>query len=543
MRIIQAMSAARAAFSSVLRSAPAKSAETTGSSAAAKKVSNHTYVTSHATYGTGLRTTATYLPMRELREARLMDRREAIKSSRFLRNRLGLVKALFENSARHAVAGGLSPTTQSGDTDYDLYTDELFDSVANRRTFDIREDHTFYGMQPMLLADMMCDGDCGGAKVRDENGEPRVQLFPSEALGDAGVGGSGWKDGIQRDITGRPLRYRILKDTLPGAIAAGPRYWDYPAAQFLHIARFDRININRPMPWLTHGKESCLDILDQTALEKAVRKINSYIAAAITTPTGEAPVGFEDALTDEQDSVTTEKRDGTTPQKNVTRTYADFLGGAAIPVLQDGEKFEFFQNSRTSMTTTDFIDWLVGDIAIGFGVRREFVWSVLGMSGPNTRLILQQTDWFFQHLQEVLISCFCQPVWESIVADALNRGKLKLPKKAGANWRNVHWQGPQSMSIDKGRDGQLFETLIRSGMLSRSEWHEMSGKAGRRQRFRIMDELAEDIAYCQGKQIPLELYFGTHPGQLVTQPGKNTNDPEAIAEAVINMMRSQKLGR
>lgn len=531
MRIFQAMSAARAAFTQALSSAPAK------------KVSNRTITTPHATYGTGLRTTATYMPMRELREARSMDRREAIKSSRFLRNRLGLVKALFENSARHAVAGGLSPTTQSGDTDYDLYTDELFESIGNRRTFDIREDHTFYGMQPMLLADMMCDGDCAGAKVRDEKGEPRVQLFPSEALGDAGTGGPGWKDGIQRDITGRPLRYRILKDTQPGSGTPSQRYWDYPADQFLHIARFDRININRPMPWLTHGKESCLDILDQTALEKAVRKLNSYVAAAITTPTGEVPIGFEDALVDEQETLTTEKRDGTTKEKKTTRTYADFLGGAAIPVLQDGEKFEFFQNSRTSLSTTEFIDWLVADIAIGFGVRKEFVWSVLGMSGPNTRLILQQTDWFFQHLQEVLIATFCQPVWESIVADALNRGKLKLPKKAGANWRNVHWQGPQSMSIDKGRDGQLFETLIRSGMLSRSEWHEMSGKAGRRQRFRIMDELAEDISYCQSRNIPLELYFGTHPGQLVGQPNKNPNDPEAIAEAVINMMASQKLGR
>jgi capsid protein len=539
MRLFSAMSAARAAFTKAISPAP--------QAKQAARVVNHTYNSPHASYGSGIRTTATYMPMRELREARPMDRREAIKSSRFLRNRLGLVKALFENSARHAVGSGISPTTDSGDKEYDKRSDDFFENLAGHRTFDVREEHTVYTMQPMLLADMMCDGDLGAAKVRDENNNPRVQLFPTEAIGDApGNPDQGWREGILRDLTGRKLRFRVLKETRPGDFGAR-RFFDYSASEFMHVARFDRININRPMPWLSHGKESCLDILDSTSLEKATRKLNSYIAAAITTPTGETPVGFEDTLLQEQETqLPSEAKDGTSSQKKTTRVYADFLGGAAIPVLADGEKFEFFANSRTSLSTTEFIDWLITDIATGFGVAKEFVWSVLGMSGPNARLILQQTDWFFKHLQEILIATFLQPVWEGVIEDALNRGKLKLPKP-GANWRNVQWQGPQSMSIDKGRDGQLFETLVKSGMLSRSEWHEMSGKAGRRQRFKIMDEIAEDIAYCDSKKIPLELYFGTHPGQLLTVPGgkskSNATDPEAIAEAVVNLMAAQKLGR
>jgi len=522
MRIITAMSAASAAFAKALRSP-----------------TNRAAATPHGGGHSNTRTNATYMPMRQLREARPVDRQDAIKTSRFLRNRLGLVKALFENSARHATASGLSPSTDSGDKEFDLRTDDYFEAIASRRTFDCREEQTFYSMQGVLLPDMMCDGDAGAAKVRDENFQPRVQLFPTEAIGNAGpsTAQDGWREGILRSAVGRPLRYRVLKDPLPGQPSSS-RYFDYGASEFMHIARFDRININRPMPWLAHGKESSIDILDLTALEKVAAKVNSYFAAVITTPTGEAPVGFEDALLEEGDEVETEKADGTKETKRVSRVYGDFIGGGAIPILEEGEDFKPFVSNRPSVTFSGFIDWLINDIAWGFGVPPQFVWTVLGMSGPNARMILQQADWFFRHMQEILISTFCQPVWEGIVEDGLNRGKLKLPKP-GANWRNVQWQGPQSMSIDKGRDGKLFETLVKSGMLSRAEWHEMSGKHGRRQRFRIMDEIAEDIAYCQEKKIPLELYFGTHPGQLLNEPGR-ANDPEAIAEAVVNMMRAAK---
>lgn len=536
MRIFSAMNAARRAFTQALGGNPASGSKTT-------TPRNRTSDSAFGTGSSGTRTNATYLPMRDLREARPIDRREAIKNSRFLRNRLGLVKALFENTSRHALGSGLSPSADSGDKEWDLRMDDHMENILNRRTFDVREEQTFYGMQGVILPDLMCDGDCGGAKVRDEKFEPRVQLFPTEAIGDAGGIGqdsAGWREGILRSSTGRPLFYRVLKEPRKGS-SDTRRYFDYAARDFMHVARFDRININRPMPWLCHGKESCIDILDLTAMEKVAAKVNSYFAAVITTPTGEAPVGFEDTLLEEQDQITTEEKDGTKKQKASSRVFADFVGGAGIPVLAEGEEFKPWVSSRPNVTFTGFLDWLVNDIAWGFGVPPQFVWTVLGMSGPNARMILQQADWFFRHLQEILIATFCQPVWEGIVEDALNRRKMPLPK-AGANWRGVQWQGPQSMSIDKGRDGKLFETLVKSGMLSRAEWHEMSGKHGRRQRFRIMDELAEDIAYCQSKKIPLELYFGTHPGQLLGQPGTNGSDPEALAEAIVNLMRDQKIG-
>lgn len=528
-RIWKAIAAARAAYTAITNT------ETT----TALPIAN--LPTPFGTGNSGMRSSAAFWPLRDLREAKPQDRRTSQQTSRWLRNRLGLVKALMEGSARHALGEGLSPSANSGDTEYDKRADDLFDQIANRKGFDIRQEHTFYRMQPLLLQDMICDGDAGAAKVRSPDNRPCLQLFSAEAIDNTGTEAmsEGWREGILRNLEGAAIKYRIIKENLPGQYSGPRRHWDYRADEFLHLARFDRLNINRPMPWLNHGHGSCVTMLDLRELELKVAVLNSYFAGAITTPDGETPDAILEAVATRRGSKTHQTADGTTTTEETVRKYAEFFGGAALPVLKEGEKLEFFKNDRASTTFTGFIDWLVNDIAWGLGVPPQFVWTVMGMTGPNARLILQQSEWFFKHLQSLMVERFCQPVWESLIAEALNRGILKAPKP-GAVWNAVHWQGPQSMTIDKGRDGQLFKELVNGGMMSRSEWHEMNAKHGRNHRRRIIDELAEDLAYCQEKKVPMEIYFGTAPGQMgaagATPP---QGDPRKTAEAVVNMLEEQ----
>jgi capsid protein len=543
-RIWKAIHAARAAWGNVPVGIPVADAPLARvvNTEATTTVPAANVPTPFGTGSSGMRSSATFWPLKDLREAKPVDRRESQKTSRWLRNRLGLAKALFEGTARHALGEGLSPSSDSGDREYDKRVDDLVDQIANRPTFDVRREHTFYRMQPLLLQDMICDGDAGAAKVRSAENLPCLQLFSAEAIDNNGTEAmsEGWREGILRNLEGAALKYRIIKEPVPGQAWGPRRSWDYQASEFLHVARFDRININRPMPWLNHGHGSCVTMLDLRELELKVAVLNSYFAGAITTPDGEAPDAIAEALVNRRAKKNNQKADGTTEQVDTVRKYAEFFGGAALPVLREGEKLEFFRNDRQSSTFTGFIDWLVNDIAWGLGVPPQFVWAVMGMTGPNARLILQQSEWFFKHLQSVMVERFCQPVWESLVAEALNRNIIK-PPKAGAVWNAVHWQGPQSMSIDKGRDGQLFKDLVNGGMMARSEWHEMNAKHGRNHRRRIMDELAEDLEYCKTKGIPMELYFGTAPGQMGA-PGAGRNaevEPEKIAEQVVNLLDAQ----
>jgi capsid protein len=485
---------------------------------------NNGAITPFGSAPTGTRTTVDHVQVREFREPKPRDRMDAVKTSRFLRGRLGLVAALFENTSRYALTGGLTPSSMSGDQEWDMRADDYFDAIASRKEFDVREEHNFYNMQSVILPDMMCDGDCGAAKVRLGNGAPAIQLFPTEAIGNGSSYSKpiekDWKDGIRRDKAGKKIAFRILEDPEPGK--QGQKFRDYPASDFLHIGRLNKINLNRPLPWLAHGKDACVDILDLTALEKASARVNSYFAAAITTATGQAPAGFESLLTAQPESLATVDKDDETTTKDTVRHYAEFMGGANIPVLARDEELKFFRNDRPSVTFSGFIDWLVNDIAWGFGVPPQFVWSVVGVPGP----------------QDILVDKFCRPVREGVIEHALHLGHLPLPK-AGANWRGCQWQGPQPMSIDKGRDGKLFKTLVDTGMMGRHEWHEMSGKNGRKQRIKIIDELAEDIAYCRAKGVPLALYFGIDPTEstgVQEKLGNASADPENIADAIFTII-------
>jgi capsid protein len=494
-----------------------------------------------ATPNAGVRTRGSDFTIRDVREASPSSRLDMVKNSRLLRAKLGLVRGVYENSSRFALGpAGIQPTSISGNLEWSLRADDRFLEVASRPEFDVREEQSFFQMQQLLLPEVMCDGDVGGARVRGADQTPQIQLFNTEAISNGGTfgpsraektAGAQWKEGILRsDKGGRPLKYRIQHERKQGQTGS-PIFTDFDKADFLHIGRFDRINQNRPMPWLHHGDESALDILDLTALEKQAARLNSFFAACIKTQNGQLPGGIEDILSTETDTISTEDSDGATTTKETTRTYANLFGGAGIPVLSIGEEMQFFKNERPSTTFAGFIDWLVNDIALGFGVPPQFVWALSGLSGPNARLVLQQADWFFAYLREMLITRFCRPVWEGIISDSMNRGLLPAPP-AGTNWKKVTWQGPASMTIDKGRDGKLFEALVKAGLMTRSEWHEMSGKAGRTQRTRIIDELAEDIAYCQERGVPLELYFGLNPAELTAD---GSTDPEEIAQSIITL--------
>ena len=485
----------------------------------------------------GYNSQVTYSPLRDYRDVRPQDRRDAVKVSRYLRAKLGLVKALFENTARYSLGRGLVPSSSCLDEEWARLADEYFHTVTHRKEFDVREELTFYGMQRLLLPDVMCDGDAGVAKVRGEDGNPQLQIFPTEAIGNA-IGEAiydpmgTWREGILRNAAGKAIRFRVLKETRRevAPIVAMPegsrRYYDYQARDFLHLGRTDRINANRPMPWLYHGDGCALQILDLNTLEMETRKLHAFFAGTLESESGAPPVSMEDLLSRELDSVRDVAPDGTVGTKTVERDFLNIHGAANMIPLARGEKANFFKDGRDATSFTDFIEYMVTDIAMGFGVPREFIWGLASLSGPSARLVLQQADWFFSDAADMLVTKFCQPVWEAVVADGMNRGQLDPPQTG--NWRAVSWQGPGSMTIDKGRDGKLYLDLVRSGMGTRSAWFEMTGKDGRTEMRKAIEELRWAMDECDRRGVPYSLFFGPEVAQAL-QGGAT---PEEIADEV-----------
>jgi capsid protein len=491
----------------------------------------------------GYRTRST-ASMTDLRDPRPIERRDAIRNARFLRAKLGVVRALVEGTARHTLGGGLMPKSYCADEEWAKEADSDFLEWASRKQFDIRDGMNFFRAQKVVFPDVQTDGDAGAVPVRDLDGNPRVQHFPGDLISDApgasvfiGEGsGARWRDGILRSSVGTPIAYRVMREPVQRPVLNGARaYWDYPAANFWLVQRPDRLNANRALPWLYHGDQAAVNILDLNVLEMQAAKLNSYFAAAIKTgESGDLPSGIQEMLEREMQTVPDgTDEDGQPKTKEVERSYLNLMGGAGIPVLDPGEELQFFRNERPSTTFAGFIEYLIADIAIGYGVPSQFVWGLVGLGGPTARLVLQQADWFFADCADVMVSTYCQPIWESYIADRMNRGLLR-PPAPGSNWRAVQWQGPGSMTIDKGRDGKLYLDLVKNGMGTRGAWFEMTGKNGPAELKRVVREVREIIELCAAEGVPVEYVLGDQAAKLAA----GATDPEEMAEQILERMKA-----
>ena len=417
----------------------------------------------------------------------------------------------------------------------------------------------------MALSNMLCVGDLGIGKVRDDAFNPRLQMFPSQAIDNlhSGFGNrqrsnNGFKEGIRRAGNGgRALEYSILKDA--GSFG-GPRTVEtFDAADFMHVGRFNIIGQNRPLPWMLHGINAGVHILDITQLKMAAAKVNAYFAGWIETNDGSVPDSIADTvlerLAKEQAAAAGGSADSSKDKDDSMRSYANFMGSAGLPVFEKGEKLNFFKGDFDAMTLTEFMNWLIMDMSVGFGLDGSFIWQIISQSGPMARLTLQKADWFFDDLVQIMVSRMCQDTWDGVIEDGIARGFVPVPK-AGADYRDCAWQGPGSMTIDKGRDGKLFRDLVNSGMEARSLWHEMNGRNGGQARKAIIAELIEDIKECQeqaaAQNIPdlwpviVRMYFGNDKAfasamdSSAGHAAQNQNDPQALAEAVLEAMEFQR---
>ncbi len=477
---------------------------------------------------TGRGTDASGFPVRRLLDMQPEERAVTIKRSRFIRNRTGLGKAMIEGCGRYAIGEGVNRYSATGDAEFDSACDKFLDSLLEASEpdtcLDIGGVHNYYGFQQVAAPAMMTDGDLATLKIAPRTpsgalvGTPKLQMFATEQIADhefsrgyapALTDQSGWKEGIYRDEFGRAKTFRIIRSTLS--------HEDVSAADIIHTYDPNRIGLGRGIPWTHHGQDSAVTMMDLTALEKAAAYLNSFFGAVITTPGGEIPEGFEGEVFGKKFSKTSEKRNGDKVETDHTRKYANFMNGALIPVLKEGEKIEMVKNERPSLTFTGFMDWLVNDIAWGFGVPPSFVWAIAGRTGPETRMVLSQADWFFKHIMNRIVQRFCKPVCDFLIRWGLLTGRLNngRPPRNGASPYLARWHGPRKITIDERYFFKTWLDRLDKGLGTEEEFYADLGlEASDVRRARVL-EVADWMRLCEEHGVPYDLVRMGKPGQMM----------------------------
>jgi capsid protein len=448
------------------------------------------------------------MPIDSRHELTYTSWQKIVKNSRWLYANAGLPRRFFKATARYTVGGGICPIPDSGNVEFDKVLEDYFCNWADTPGLvDVHGQSSWWQMQKKALVRWMRDGDHFVAKVPHDDfvssagirvlGLPRLQCMESHVVASANGGGYDGKDidgyawGIKY-VGKRPSKYRIRVDS-----SADNRdlanHMDKDAGEMLWLVDLERVEEPRGVPWLHHGINSLVDIMDLTALEKHTQKLHSAVAAAIKRKIPSATKGATG-------TVTTEKRTPKGGDRRRVVAFDNFLGGAGILQLQLDEEFELKSSNRESSLFTGFIDHLVRDICEGFDVTPEIFWNITTLDGPSARLALEDAQNFFESLQDLLVTKFCVPIYLWVIARGVERGELVPP--AGCNPYSAHWQGPAKVTIDQGREGELELSRLRSGCGTWAEFWNKRGKSGRKMVYARIDELADAMEYAASKKGP-----------------------------------------
>lgn len=484
------------------------------------------------------RTSTVGMPHDSRREITSRTRIELVKKSRWLNNNLGLFRRFTNGTSRYAVGSGIMHIPATSDPDWNKLAEAYFDDWASNEIMcDVRARVTFWRMQKYLCRAMVRDGDAFVLKTptsdqvmtdgRTVPGRPQLQWLESTMVGNKqflssvnGFDDEGYRDGILATPQSKVIRYKILQDSNPllfdqlNAITV-------PAESMRHLFDSERATSIRGLPWGYHGMNSALDILDLTSLEKVAAKLHSSMAAAIKRKGGDAGKGFGSNLR-KVESV------GADGKKKIV-AYDNFAGGAGIIQLDVDEEFQLFTSNRGSTTFTGFIDFLVRDMAYGLGVPPEFIWSVAGLGGPESRLILEDAKWFFEEVQDLLVDLLCRPIYTWVISRAILRGEL--PECKDPQWWACHWQGPAKITIDIGKEGQLELLRLQSGCGTWKEFWATRGKDGTKMVQGRIDEIAAAMEYAKQKVgpgheqgVPFDYILTMKPGTPMTGNNSEGNN-------------------
>lgn len=499
---------------------------------------------------TGRGTEPNIFSTRALQDMKPAERRTSIARSRFITNRTGLGRAMIEGSTRYAINEGLMAYAATGDQAFDdscnRVCDAIFEAAEETSRIDVAGNLNFYEMQEVVAPSMMTDGDCGVGKIlgRDLNGrivgEPRLQLFATDQIGDGTLGnwntfgtGTGWREGVLRDEFGRVQKYRVQLDSAPGYPQTvggyvNSRFAEFEARDMMLVLDPKRIGIGRGLPWTHHGQASAITMMDLKTLEESAAYLNAFFGAVITTPDGEIPEGFEAEMFRNRVTKTSQKKGSGTTETEIMRKYANFMGGALIPVLKEGEKLSMVKSERPSLTFTGFMDWLVNDIAWGFGVPPSFVWAISGRTGPETRFTLSQADWFFRFIMRRMISRFCKPSRDFVIRWGLLTGRINngRPPRNGESPFLCRWRGPRKITIDERYFYKTWLERLDKGLGTEEEFYADLGlEAADVRRARVL-EVKDWMDLCKEHGVPYELVRASMPGQNVGM------SPDDLAEKI-----------
>lgn len=276
--------------------------------------------------------------------------------------------------------------------------------------------------------------------------------------------------GVERDKHGKALAYHLADrhpgDRLAWNLSQGPESWlRIPAKtawgrrQFLHVHDKDRSGATRSKPLIAAVMRPFkqLDHMVGTKLQTAIAQ--SLIAAFIETPLS------QDALIDLFGG-SAEAAQAYFDEKAKHDRATRLKGGAMIP-LNPGDKATPFAPPNADNGFDQFTMTVYRQIAAGLNVPYELLvkdWTKTNYS--SARAAMLEAWRYFQYLRNKVAFMFCQPAYELVLEEMVDRGMVEAPDFYALRqaYAASKWIGPGRGWVDPSKEIDAVEKRLRVGV-------------------------------------------------------------------------------
>lgn len=384
--------------------------------------------------------------------------------------------------------------------------------AENRFECDATATQNFYGQQELVFRSHLANGDvvsllpsrklpgCAyGLKVQVVEADRLAT--PLDKLMDPNIFA-----GVEVDDFGAAVAYHIM-DRHPGSMLRGKtlnftrilaRGEKSGRINVIHLARRLRPDQRRGEPYLTPVIEPLKQLDRYTEAEIMAAVISGMFTVFIEHGADESPMPMDGAST----------APGLAPEIG--------LGSGAIVDLEHGAKANIANPGRPNTAFDPFVMAILRQIGVALELPFEVLVKHYTASYSAARAAMLDAWKFFKNRRMWLADNFCQPIYETWLAEAVATGRINAPgffadpsiRKA---WCSAVWLGDGPGSIDPLKEAAAIEKRVDIGVTTLAEevaaydggdWETKHVQRVKEQRMRRDGGLLESAAAPTATQSP-----------------------------------------
>ena len=331
--------------------------------------------------------------------------------------------------------------------------------------------HNFYVLQSLVVLNWLMNGDVFIIpKFKSREGVSTrlcVQIVEGDRVRNPYLNlNRNIQEGVELDEDGEVLAYHVSSnhpgDNFPNKSTRVKAFNKFGKRNILHLFEPERPGQRRGVPLISPAMESLKQIGRYSQAELMAAVINAmysfFLEQTLDTPPTEGIGSFGSG-----NKVPQTFRDGTDRFE---------LGNGTMNVLNPGEKVANFTPGRPNSNYKLFVDSIYEEIGAAVELPKEVMLNNFQSSYSASRAALEEAWKRFYGVRELLISYFCQPVYEAFLLEQISLGELKLPgyfdsEIKRAEYARATWVGNKKISLDPFKEMKARELALEMGLTTR----------------------------------------------------------------------------